>query len=88
MSPVITNGPGKLSTALGITKEWNGMDLTDQASPIIIVDGKIDRDYGPIDAGPRVGMSHHTKHCGHYPWRFKFSNNKWTSKPDKVAYDW
>jgi DNA-3-methyladenine glycosylase len=88
MSRVITNGPGKLSTALGITKEWNGLDLTDLNSPIFIVDGRLDRDYGEIEEGPRVGMSHHTKHCGHFPWRYKYSDNKWTSKPDQVSYNW
>ena len=88
MTPVVTNGPGKLSVALGITKAWNDTDLTSSLSPVQIVEMDLKKDYGEIESGPRVGMSHHTRHCGHYPWRYKYANNRWTSKPDKVSYDW
>jgi len=64
------------------------MDLTDKDSTIVIYDIGIKIAEQDIDSGPRVGMSHHTLHCGHYPWRFKIKNNKWTSKPDIVTYDW
>jgi len=36
----LTNGPGKLSKALRITKELNGIYVTRRSSPIIIVDNK------------------------------------------------
>ena len=88
MKPTVTNGPGKLSVALGITKKWNDVDLTSTSSPVVIVETDVDEKLGTIESGPRVGMSHHTKHCGHYPWRFKYTSNKWTSKPDQVKYDW
>ena len=86
MTHETTNGPGKLTKAMAITKEHDGLLLYDHNSPIVIKKGKfLDFD---IVKGPRVGMSHHTKESGHLPWRFRIKGNKWTSKPDKVIYNW
>ena len=84
----LLNGPGKLSSALGITMDHNSVDLTSGKSPIRIEDHNISYQKSIISSGPRVGMSASTKHCGHYPWRFKVDNNKWVSKPLTVKYDW
>jgi DNA-3-methyladenine glycosylase len=35
-APILTNGPGKLAEALGITREQNGMDLTDRRQSIYL----------------------------------------------------
>lgn len=35
----LTNGPGKLTKAFGINKDFNGLDLTDAKSKVIIIDG-------------------------------------------------
>ena len=81
-----TNGPGKLTKAMAITKEHDNLLLYDHLSPIVIREGNVSG--FNILEGPRVGMSHHTKESGHWPWRFRVDGNKWTSKPDKVIYDW
>jgi DNA-3-methyladenine glycosylase len=83
----ITNGPGKLTSAMGIDTSHDGINLTLINSPISICEAKLDSDFEIIE-GPRVGMSHHTKHCGHYPWRYRIKDNRWTSKPDVVEYKW
>jgi DNA-3-methyladenine glycosylase len=38
----LTNGPGKLSKALRITKELNGIFVTDKRSEVTIIDNKLD----------------------------------------------
>ena len=50
----LTNGPGKVCHAFGITRAHNGTDLIDAPSPLYI----LDRDYTPaIQCTPRVGIS-------------------------------
>lgn len=72
----LTNGPGKLSKALGITKEFSGVDLTgdhiylaekdNQETPNIVSDVRIGIDYAEEDAL--------------LPWRFFINQNEWVSK--------
>lgn len=88
LKPSVLNGPGKLSQALGIEKIHNGVEVFSPQSPIKIGDIGTKVDEKMIEAGPRVGMSHHTRHCGHFPWRFKIKGNRWVSKPDVVKYHW
>lgn len=38
----LTNGPGKLTKALAITRELNGLDVTDERSPIRVVEGYVE----------------------------------------------
>ncbi len=80
------NGPGKFTVAMGITKDHDEVLLYDNSSPIQIAEN--DFKVQEIISGPRVGMSSLTKECGHWPWRFRVKNNKWTSKPNVVNYDW
>jgi len=82
----LVNGPGKFTKALGITTEHNATYLYIKNSPIQI--HYCDYPVKHILTGPRVGMSLHTKQCAHWPWRFRLKDNKWSSKPDKVKYDW
>jgi len=82
----LTNGPGKFTKAMNITTRNNEVKLYDKNSQIQIHDS--DYRVESIVSGPRVGMSHRTKECGHWPWRFRIANNKWTSKPNLVNYDW
>jgi DNA-3-methyladenine glycosylase len=83
----LVNGPGKLTKALGISTLHDGIDLASEFSPIQILKSEKAPNF-KIIAGPRVGMSHHTKHCGHYPWRFRISGNRYTSLPKEVRYEW
>lgn len=49
----LTNGPGKLTRAIGITNEFNGMDVTEDG-PLVVVEG----DEGDFEVGSsrRVGV--------------------------------
>lgn len=71
-----TNGPGKLTKALGITMADYGHPL--DKSPLWIAKGK---EIAPerIEAGPRVGIQN-TGEAVHYPWRFWISGNKFVSR--------
>lgn len=80
----LTNGPGKMSKALGISKGQNGIDLT-LAESIWIAEGIPQIRKSHIIEGPRVGMTS-AEECAHWPWRFRIKGNKWTSKPAVVNY--
>lgn len=71
----LTNGPGKLCQALGITKKQYGWDFLE--SPLRISEGiKVDR----IAVGKRVGIDN-TGEARDYPWRFWVAGNEHVSKP-------
>lgn len=59
----LVNGPGKLTQALGITGEHNGIDLFDSSSPVRLEPGEVP---GLVMATPRVGISR----AKDIPWRF------------------
>jgi DNA-3-methyladenine glycosylase len=80
----LTNGPGKLSAALGINTSFNGIDITDKRSKIWIGED-VSYKCSDIISGPRVGIAY-AKECAHWPWRFYLSDNKWVSKPLHVSY--
>ncbi|MFZ1704099.1 MAG: DNA-3-methyladenine glycosylase [Saprospiraceae bacterium] len=82
----ITNGPGKLGVALGITKDLNACPFFKSDSEILIEDHNLCIDVKTIYAGPRVGMSIHVGSCAHRPWRFYIKDNPWVSKPLSVDY--
>lgn len=71
-----TNGPGKLTKALGITMGDYGHPL--DRPPLQILKGK-DIDESQIMAGPRIGIQN-TGEAVHYPWRFWVKDNKFVSK--------
>lgn len=61
----VLNGPGKICQALGITGEWNAIDLFETQSPIRIEPGtRVEEIWG----GTRIGLA---KGKGdELPWRF------------------
>jgi DNA-3-methyladenine glycosylase len=61
-----TNGPGKLSAALGITLDDDGLDLMAKDCPIQVIDQGLRFDKTQVQIGPRVGISRATE----VPWRF------------------
>ncbi len=71
-----TNGPGKLTKALGITMADYGRPL--DKSPLWIAKGK---EIVPecIATGPRIGIQN-SGEAVHYPWRFWVSGNKFISR--------
>ncbi len=68
-----TSGPSKLCRALGITKDFNGIDLRSIKSPLWIEKGVSPAE---IVSAPRIGISSAID----YPWRFYIKNCKWVSK--------
>lgn len=71
-----TNGPGKLTKALGITMEDYGHPL--HASPLWIAQGPA-LEGSQIVSGPRIGIDN-SGEAKHYPWRFWIENNRFVSK--------
>lgn len=56
MSPALTNGPGKLTKALGITREQNGCSL--QSDVIWIEDRKLRIPDEKVEITPRIGVDY------------------------------
>lgn len=77
LHPSLTNGPGKLSQALGITTRHYGANL---AGPTIWLE---DRGYRypkeSIVAAPRIGVDYAGEDAL-LPWRYYVSESKWLSK--------
>ncbi|WP_051314963.1 DNA-3-methyladenine glycosylase [Alteribacter aurantiacus] len=74
----LTSGPGKLTKALGITRDDYGRRFYEQ--PIYIAaDTRHDFD---ISVGPRVGIDN-SGEARDYPWRFWVKDNPFVSKPRK-----
>ncbi|MFC7366168.1 MULTISPECIES: DNA-3-methyladenine glycosylase [Bhargavaea] len=73
--PDLTNGPGKLSKALGVTMESYGGLWYEE--PLFIAPGP--GIGGELKAGPRVGIQN-TGEAVHYPWRFYEEGNPFVSK--------
>jgi DNA-3-methyladenine glycosylase len=73
----LTNGPGKLSKSLGITKEDYGHPLS--MPPLYVAKG-----YSPesISAGKRIGIDN-SGEAKDYPWRFWVTNSKYVSRHQK-----
>lgn len=73
----LTNGPGKLTKAMGITMEDYGHPLTN--SPLYLAKGYIPES---ISAGKRIGIDN-SGEARDYPWRFWVTNNKYVSRHQK-----
>ena len=73
----LTNGPGKLSKSLGITKKNNNQSLLQNIIWVEDIDNEIfDKN---ILSVPRIGVDYAGKDVG-LPYRFYIKNNKWVSK--------
>lgn len=70
----ITNGPGKLTQAMGITLAHKGMPLTQESKLYLFK--KVPSKQQLIIRSERVGISQ----AKDKPWRFYLADNKWVSK--------
>lgn len=70
----LTNGPGKLTKAMGITMNDYGRPLFE--SPIYIAKGFTPQ---AIASGPRIGIEN-SGEAKEYPWRFWIRGNAFVSK--------
>jgi DNA-3-methyladenine glycosylase len=64
-----TNGPGKLSRALNIQGELNGVNVTSPASPLFVTQGNGVK-IGTVQSGPRVGLGSVPEPWRSKAWRF------------------
>ena len=71
----LSNGPGKLTKALDISKVHNGLDLTQPYALSIHHSETVENFVTTISR--RIGV----KTGGEKPWRFYIKNNKFVSKP-------
>ena len=70
----LTNGPGKLTKAMSITKQQNGLDMT-KSGELFICKPRVEEDFEVVSArrvGIRVGVEK--------PWRFYIENSKFVSR--------
>ena len=77
----LSNGPGKLTRALGIDKALYGHDMTQGNRLWIsqpVQDGGLAT--GPIATGPRVGIDYAQPEHRDAPWRLWLKDNPWVSK--------
>lgn len=76
----LTNGPGKLCKAMGITLEQKGLLLTSDELYIeeVTEDHHLSHTYD-ITAGPRINIDY-AEEAVHYPWRFYFEGHPFVSK--------
>lgn len=70
----LTNGPGKLTKALGITMEDYGHDI--RQPPLYITKGILPKQ---ISSGPRIGIEN-SGEARDYPWRFWIEGNPFVSR--------
>ncbi|WP_347860809.1 DNA-3-methyladenine glycosylase [Salimicrobium sp. PL1-032A] len=70
----LTNGPGKLTKAMGIDKADYGHPFGE--SPLYIAKGFTPEN---ISTGPRVGIEN-SGEARHFPWRFWVTGNKFVSR--------
>ena len=74
-----TNGPGKLTLALNIDAQHNGIDLTTPDSPLFLETGQPVRS-AEVATGPRVGLGRRVSEPWlSKPWRF------WVAHSDFVS---
>ncbi len=74
-SPNVSNGPGKLSQALGIDGSFNGMNLLDeQSSRLTLTKGRVRR--SQVVTTTRIGISK----ARDRPWRFYLDGNPYVSR--------
>lgn len=75
----LTNGPGKLTQALGIVKEHNGADLVSGDAGVVIVDDGVAPPERPI-VTHRIGFGQNP--ARDFPWRFFVPGNRYVSRPE------
>jgi len=73
----LTSGPGMLAKALAITKELNGIDVTERSSELFIVEGVMEKIQ--ICSSHRIGVKIDLPQ----DLRFFIMRNKFVSKPRK-----
>lgn len=74
----LTNGPGKLTSALGVTRKFNNMTLYDPSSPIWIGEDQGNEQHDIVQT-TRIGVDY-AEEDAFLPWRFYVKGNVYVSK--------
>ena len=74
--PQWTNGPAKLTSALGIDKRFDGVDLCTQAAGVWLEESPAPN---AIATGPRVGLGKTPEPWFSMPWRYWVQGNEFVS---------
>lgn len=77
VDPALTAGPGRLTQALGITTNYDGLDLTDNV--IWIEDRGHSFSHDELTSSKRVGVAYAGEDAN-LPWRFYLSKSEWVSQ--------
>lgn len=72
----LTSGPGKLSQAIGLTRDLNGIAL--DAHPQVWIEDR-GVTFDDIAAGPRIGIDYAGDYWKAVPWRFWWRDCPWVS---------
>ncbi len=73
----LTNGPGRLTQALGIDRSWNGHPLWQ--TPFYIADDGFVVPAANIRQGPRIGIGY-AGSAAEFPWRYWIAGNSFVSR--------
>ena len=76
VTPALTSGPGRLTQAMAVTTELDGIDLT--GNTVWIEDRGIGLPEDQITATPRIGVDYAGADAQR-PWRFYQSGSRWIS---------
>lgn len=71
----LTNGPGKLSIALGIGPEFNGLQMCESRELFLAKDPSFQLDHKTLVSTTRIGISKAKDH----PWRYYIKGNPFVS---------
>ncbi len=75
----LANGPAKLTRALGIAREENGLDCCRPASPLRLARGAVVAP-SSVAATPRIGLGQTPQPWLSKPWRFAIRGNGFVSR--------
>ena len=85
----LTNGPGKLSQALAITIDDDGLDVTDPASTIRIERGRTRAiPDNRVVTTARIGLGKGAGQWASAPLRYRLADTRWASRDPRVTTGW
>jgi DNA-3-methyladenine glycosylase len=75
----LASGPAKLTRAMGIAREENGLDCCRPDSPLILARGEV-VPTSSVAATPRIGLGQTPEPWLSKPWRFTIRGNEFVSR--------
>ena len=81
----LTDGPGKLGQALGLTRDHDGIDLCDPSSVLRICDDGLRVGEGAVERRPRVGVDYAGEASG-WPLRLVTDSRVFSSSGESTGF--